>query len=210
MSAVRLATVGFVLAACAMVNALHTEPEWIPASSLAAVPFEVGPWYGRNDPPLDADVLAVLRADEYLLRTYARAEGPPVGLYVAFYASQQTGATIHSPLNCLPGSGWEPIERVRLRVTLPGGTAAFINRYIVQKGTDRQAVFYWFQSRGRVVASEYASRVRLVRDALTSGRGDGALVRVTVPLRGRADEANGAALRFIDTLYPVLTRHLPR
>jgi EpsI family protein len=210
MSGVRLGAVGVLMMLFAIGSALHgatTPPR--PESHLAAVPLRIDRWRGQNDPPLEEDVAAVLRADEYLLRTYGEAPGPPVGLYIAFYGSQQTGATIHSPLNCLPGTGWDPVERGRVNVTLPGGELATVNRYVVQKGLDRQAVFYWFQSRNRVVASEYTSKLFLVRDSMLSGRSDGAIVRLSVPLRGPAFDADRAALDFLGALYPVLTRYLP-
>ncbi len=40
----------------------------------------------------------------------------PVGLYVGYYASQRQGDTIHSPQNCLPGAGWQPVETRRRRL----------------------------------------------------------------------------------------------
>jgi EpsI family protein len=211
MSGARLGAVGVTLAVFGLLVTWHAQSlQALPSSTLAALPLSLGAWTGREDPPLEPGVADVLRADEYLMRTYRNRErsDPPVGLYVAFYASQQTGATIHSPLNCLPGAGWDPIERGRTTLALPGGRAV-VNRYIVQKGTDRQAVFYWFQSRGRVVASEYTSRLLLVRDAFTTGRGDGALVRLTVPIRDRAADADLAAARFAEQLQPALLRHLP-
>ncbi len=209
MSGARLGIVGTVLLACALLIAWQWQTvAAAPASSLAQLPTAIGGWVGRDDPPLDPGVTAVLRADEYLMRTYSQPAAPPVGLYVAFYASQQTGATIHSPLNCLPGAGWDPIDRGRVTLALPSGPAT-VNRDIVQKGTDRQAVFYWFQSRGRIVASEYTSRLLLVRDALTTGRGDGALVRITVPIRDRVGSAEDVATRFARELQPLLLRHLP-
>jgi EpsI family protein len=213
MSGRRLAAVGAILVVCAAASSWRSAAATLtPESSLAGLPYVIGSWEGRPDPPLEPDVEQVLGADEYVLRTYAATGdtgAPPVGLYVAFYASQQTGATIHSPLNCLPGAGWDPIERGRVDVPLRSGETVRVNRYVVQKGMDRQAVYYWFQSRGRVVASEYTSRLLLVRDALASGRGDGALVRLTVPMRDGDERADRAAREFLAAVYPALRRHLP-
>jgi EpsI family protein len=209
-SGVRFGAVGVLMIVFAIGSALRgatTPPP--PESHLADMPLRIDGWRGQNDPPMEDEVAAVLRADEYLLRTYAEPSGPVVGLYIAFYGSQQSGATIHSPLNCLPGTGWDPVERGRVNVTLPDGELATVNRYVVQKGLDRQAVFYWFQSRHRLVASEYTSKLLLVRDSVLSGRSDGAIVRLSVPLRSRAFDADRAALDFIGALYPVLTRYLP-
>ena len=53
----------------------------------------------------------MLGVDDYLSRAYYRADGAVVGLYMGYYGSQRQGDTIHSPLNCLPGAGWEPVSR---------------------------------------------------------------------------------------------------
>ena len=83
-----------------------------------------------------------------------------MGLYVGYYASQRQGQTMHSPMNCMPGSGWEPLRRDRVKVEVqgsqePGPRFAEINYVVVQKGLDRMLVFYWYQAHGRVIASEY-------------------------------------------------------
>ena len=52
-----------------------------------------------------------------------------------------------------------------------------MNRFIIQKGLDRQAVFYWYQGRSRVVASELANKAWLMLDAARLRRTDGGLVR---------------------------------
>ena len=89
-----------------------------------------------------------------------------------------------------------------------------MNRLVVEKGLDRQVVVYWYQGRGRVVASEYRSKVLTVLDAMRSNRTDAALVRVLSPIAGdgRAAEqaAEQAVVRFIQAAFPVLGRHLPQ
>jgi EpsI family protein len=178
-------------------------------SALESLPMVIGPWHGQRDPDIDPNLAAVLGADQYLLRSYAQGSADRVRLYVAFYATQRRGATMHSPLNCLPGSGWDQVERSYVDLQVPGRAPATINRYIVQKGSDREAVFYWFQSRGRVVASEYASKLYLLRDALMLGRNDAALVRVMTPLDARSPNAAATGLAFARDVYPLLENHLP-
>jgi EpsI family protein len=209
-TALRLTAAGVLMGAAALGCAWRVAGLTpAPNSTLAALPLEIDGWRGRSDPPLTAAVAAVLRADEYLLRTYIKEERVPVGMYVAFYRTQQSGATVHSPLNCLPGSGWDPVETGRVGFRLAAGSSAEVNRYIVQKGTNRQAVFYWFQSRARIVASEYTSKFLLARDAFMSGRSDGAIVRLSIPIGASSDAADRIALEFARLLYPLLVRHLP-
>ena len=177
------------------------------ATALNALPLQIADWRGQDGGRLDRDTESVLQADSYLLRTYSRGQ-LPVDLFVAYYATQRSGHTIHSPLNCLPGTGWEWVTRRRVRVPLESGREIEINANVARKNGQEDLVYDWDQSHGRVEASEFRNKILLVRDALTLHRSEGTLVRVTAPvLPGEAPaEAIGS---FIGALVPVLTRHLP-
>ena len=138
-------------------------------TTFATFPMTIGPWRAVVDPPLEKDILEVLGVDDYLSRVYYQPNGAAVGLYMGFYDSQRQGDTIHSPLNCLPGAGWEPVSEGRLQDhhnADGAGRDITVNRYVVQKGLDRQLVLYWYQGHGRVVASEYWSKAYLIHDAI--------------------------------------------
>jgi len=161
-------------------------------------------------------ILAILGVDDYLNRVYVSPERAGVALYVGYYNSQRQGDSIHSPMNCLPGAGWEPLSRsfVKIPVTVAGDTKEIdANRYVIQKGLDRQVVLYWYQSHGRTVASEYWSKFYLIRDALRLNRTDAALVRVIVPIvpnqDGAETTAETQATDFIGSMFPVLSNYLP-
>jgi EpsI family protein len=187
----------------------------------AAFPMEIAGWQAVVDPPMDEAVLTVLGVDDYLSRVYYRPDGAGVGVYMGFYGSQRQGDTIHSPLNCLPGAGWEPVSEGRRTITdvavttSPGAPRRDItvNRYIVQKGLDRQLVLYWYQSHGRVVASEYTSKLYLIHDAMRLNRTDGAMVRVIAPIAIGASDHGAAAEQlaeaFVRVMFPVLPAYLP-
>jgi EpsI family protein len=186
------------------VSAADLAPE---ASGLTALPLQIGDWRGRDLDRLDREIEATLQADNYLLRRYTR-DAAVVDLFIAYYATQRSGHTIHSPLNCLPGSGWEWVDRRREQLSVGSGRVIDINANVARKNGERDLVDYWYQSHGRAVASEYRNKLLLVQDALTLHRSDGALVRVTTPvLASTAPTADLAS--FIRTLYPILTRHLP-
>ena len=106
-----------------------------------------------------------------------------LGLYIGYFRSQRTGATIHSPKNCLPGAGWNPAQSSVYQLPLDDGRKVPINLYLIRKGLESEVVLYWYQSHGRVVASEYWGKFYLVYDALRLNRTDAALVRITVPVR---------------------------
>jgi EpsI family protein len=135
-----------------------------------------------------------------------------VSLYIGYYGSQRQGDTIHSPQNCLPGAGWQPVEGGRVPLDVDGRRVT-VNRYVIQKGLDRQVVLYWYQGRGRVVANEYANKLWLMLDAARLHRSDGALVRVVAPVLrspgGSLAAADDAAAAFTRTIFPRLPAHLP-
>jgi len=132
--------------------------------------------------PFDKEILDVLAVDDYINRIYETKSEPPVLLYIGYYRSQRTGQAIHSPKNCLPGSGWEPIQSGYTELHSPDGKVVPVNAYLIEKGLDREIVLYWYQSHGRVIASEYWGKFYMVRDALTMNRTDAALVRVVTPV----------------------------
>jgi len=161
--------------------------------SLKEFPAQIGSWdqLGR-ELRFDDETETILRADEYLARNF-RSHGHVVSLYVGYYATQRTGATYHSPLNCLPGSGWVMNEGGDISVTRPDGSSFKANRYVIQKGNERALVIYWYQGRGRSVANEYWDKMYTVFDSVARRRSDGALVRVIAPIETSTTEAEKLA-----------------
>ena len=203
----------FLLASVYITKAAR--PEIIPLKRpLAGVPLEIDKWMGQDTPDLDARAIAILAADDYLNRVYA-ADNELVGLYVGFYGTQRQGASIHSPLNCLPGAGWIPVERTLVSIPVSASEASVptqdikVNQILIEKGSSRQVVLYWYQSHGRVLANEYWGKFYMVLDAMRLNRTDGALVRVTSPVSISETTAQQAAITFVQTLFPLLSRYLP-
>ena len=185
----------------------HGEPVLL-SSPLSHFPLQFGPWHGR-EVPLDPDILKVAAVDDHLNRVYQTADGGAVGLYVGYYKSQQTGDAIHSPKNCLPGSGWQPVTAGRVDITLPNGTQAPVNLYVIEKGLDRQLVLYWYQSHGRIIASEYSAKFYMVRDAIRMNRTDSALVRIVTPFKQDRQQAQARATAFAEQMLAPLNGLIP-
>ncbi|CAN5884838.1 hypothetical protein BH24ACI4_BH24ACI4_11850 [soil metagenome] len=186
-----------------------TGPELTPPRlPLAAAPMTFGPWTGHDATPFADDVLDQLGVDDYIHRRYSTAGGAPVSVYVGYYASQRQGDTIHSPQNCLPGAGWRSVFADRATIPL-GSSEIPVNRFVIQKGLDRQAVFYWYHGRGRAVASEFANKGWLMLDAARLHRTDGGLVRLITPITETADAAFDNLAAFSTLLVPQLSEHLP-
>ena len=186
-----------------------------PREPFASFPLRVGTWQGHETERLDARTLEVLGADDYLSRFYRHSQGL-VGFFIGYYETQRQGDSMHSPLNCLPGAGWQPIDKSYLTIPVTdalGRTQEItVNRYVIEKGLDQQVVLYWYQSHGRVIANEYRSKVVMVYDAARLNRSDAALVRVTSPRLGSDNglhDAEERATKFVNTVFPMLEKFLP-
>ncbi len=182
------------------------------ARPLNQFPSQVGNWVMTEEDVLDAETESVLRADDYLNRTYTdRRDGGQANLYIAYFKTQQTGQTPHSPRNCLPGNGWVQDSARLTSLTVPGRSQPIpVNEYVVAKGPAKALVFYWYQSHGRVVASEYRAKVYTVVDSVRYHRSDTALVRVVVNIgpEGVAS-ARSIAVAFVQRCFPLLEQALP-
>ncbi len=144
----------------------------------------------------------------YLMRSYERDSTFGFSVYVGYYEQQTQGRTIHSPRNCLPGAGWEPLSMRDEKVVL-GGRTVQVRRYLLAKDKSRALVYYWYQGRGRVASSEYLVKWDLLRDAALTGRSEEALVRVVVPLTGSETRADSVAAAVAREVIPRLDRALP-
>lgn len=190
-------------------------------------------WKGR-ELGLDEKILDVLKLSDYMMRVYvpvvpqggeeSELSGVedqesqmttvgshlPVWLYVGFYQSQRTGATYHSPKNCLPGAGWQFMESDFITLIMPDQVRITVNKVLIQKGLEKQVILYWYHDRGRVIASEYWAKGYLVWDAMTKNRSDGSLVRISVPVRdATVQEAFDHGVRFLHDLWPPLLEYMP-
>jgi EpsI family protein len=186
----------------------HGEPI-IPRAPLRELPYTLGGWTGEEH-PLQERIVQAVSVSDYINRLYIDSSGRPIQLYVGYYASQRAGDTIHSPKNCLPGAGWEPIQSGYARIFLRDGQQIKVNEYVIQRDQKQQMVFYWYQGRGRIVASEYAGKFWMVRDAIFRNRTDGALVRLITPLSGGEEEARARLVHFAQVLSPNLDELIPK
>jgi EpsI family protein len=182
-------------------------------SQLSIFPARLANW-DSIEVAQDEKVLAVLGPGDFMERVYQDPNHklPDVDLFLAYFPSQRTGDTIHSPQHCLPGSGWNPEENVRVTLSLPGHDPFPANRYIIAKGGEHRLVLYWFWAHDRGVASEYWAKYYLIRDAIQTNRSDGSLVRFVTPmLPGETPEAaQQRILPFTSAVVPILNDYIPR
>jgi EpsI family protein len=173
-------------------------------------PAQLGTWRQTGaDLRFDEETEKILRADDYLSRNFV-SDGRMASFYVGYYATQRNGATYHSPLNCLPGSGWVMSDAARITIVPAGGGASFeANRYVVTNGKDRALMVYWYQGRGRALSSEYWGKFYTVLDSVRRRRSDGAMVRVMVPVGNSQEEAQKTAIELASEAAAQLTTFVP-
>jgi EpsI family protein len=202
-------TVAILCGAFALLHTVsHGEPV-VAHAPLEELPYTLGPWSGEEH-PLQERIVQAVSVSDYTNRLYFEPQAPPVQLYIGYYASQRTGDTIHSPKNCLPGAGWDPVRSGYAAVRLGSGQQILVNEYVIQQDQKLQMVFYWYQGRGRVVASEYAGKLWMVTDAILRNRTDGALVRLITPMNDGEEPARARLVRFTEVLFPYLNELLPQ
>jgi len=212
-SGLRLGIAAGLIALTAILLQARSRTEIFPPRlPLQSFPMQLGPWKGV-DRPLEKEILDVLGPGEFIVRDYYTADSfAPTNLYIAYFPSQRTGDTIHSPKNCLPAAGWTPVENSQITLALPGHSPFPANRYVISRAGARKLVLYWYWAHDRGVVSEYWAKFYLVKDAIRLNRSDGALVRITTDmLPGETPEAaEQRLLPFISTVFPLLNRYIPQ
>jgi len=204
-----------VLAAVAVLS--FALPQRVEASAERSTffqfPMQLGAWKGAPS-RLSRVELDALRLDDYILANYADDQRRLVNFYVAYYDSQRKGESAHSPRSCIPGGGWEIADLTQREVAdvQVAGRRLRVNRVVIQKGDDRELVYYWFQQRSRVITSEYLVKWYLFWDSLTRNRTDGALVRLlTYVGPGQSiEQADAQLVAFAAAASPALDRFIPR
>jgi EpsI family protein len=175
-----------------------------PPAVVTDLPYQLGSWRGAEGVPIDAETAREIGADRLVNRDYMQATGAQASLYVAYYAQQRPGVSIHSPMLCLPGTGWDVLSNTTIDVT-SGGRGGAVRRMVARKDAATVLILYWYAIHGRMVANEAMSRAMLLADRVRLGRNDAALVRVVVPIGdGGEAVAERQGLRFVDAVVPYL------
>lgn len=207
---IQVLTLALVVQTILFYTAAHGEK--IPlAKPLDDFPSQIGPWTLQQTGVVEPEVRDVLKADDLMTRWYVDPALGGADLFVAYFKTQRTGQSPHSPKNCLPGSGWSPSVTGYIDVNIPSRDETIrINKYIVTKGDSKDVVLYWYQAQNRVIADEFAAKFYLVTDSIRYHRSDTALVRVVVPVQGVSEaDAVARGVAFVQVVYPELKAFLP-
>jgi len=149
------------------------------AQPLETISRQIAGLDALDNPPLADDVLLQLRPTSYLSRKYLSGD-TKADLFIAYYAMQRPGESMHSPKHCLPGAGWDIWDQGTLEIPV-NGRKFKVNRQFISREGVRMVVLYWYQSKERIVASEYSGKILLARDALLQNSTAASIVRIIVP-----------------------------
>lgn len=195
-----------------------------PSTPLDDFPVMVGNLSSVNM-PIDPEALAILGQGIFLNRIFTPARpdtdstrplpgseaSGPVGLFVAYFPTQRTGQSIHSPQNCLPGAGWTFESSGTTELTDSSGHKSQVGDYVIVNGDQRAEVLYWYQSHGRAIASDYRAKLFMLVDSIRYSRSDAALVRIVTPIQSteQRQNAHDRAVGFAQRLIPMLPAYIP-
>jgi len=193
-------------------NFIHKTEDVNLQKPLSSFPTRIAGWVGKAD-RFDDEIYKVLGVDDSFLANYQTADGRQVNLYIGFYESQRQGEIIHSPKNCMPGAGWNIVDVSNTTLipsdkTNPRGIK--VNQFVLQNGTQKSVVLYWFHSRGRIITSEYMQKIYLVLDSIMYHRTDGSFIRLmsTVSEDG-VEETKQRLKNFAESIFPTLQEFIP-
>src|ERR1700731_60315 len=178
-----------------------------PQRPLREFPSAIG-FSHSEDRPYEIQVVHAIGADDYINRVYL-GSAPPIELYIGYYKDQRSGDRIHSPKNCLPGSGWEPVHSARVQIGSVGGAPVLVNGYLVAQGARRAMVLYWYQSHGRIVASEYWATFWMVAAPVKRKTSDGAMIPIWTTAADGEATAQASAVDSARRVYPQVSKFLP-
>ena len=179
--------------------------------SLSHFPVKIGDWQGTTS-RFSEKVYEILGVDDSVLINYYNDDHDEIQLYIGYYQSQRQGDIIHSPKHCMPGSGWDIIETSLIPLSLKNqnGETIRVIKLILKKDFQLQAALYWFNSRGRVINSEYTQKMYLVWDSIIKHRTDGSLVRLLSPITDQNEKKTIKRLKqFAEQIIPILNEFIP-
>ena len=205
------ATLLFLLAASTLPWILEKPVENAPRrESFLSFPLNLDGWSGHPE-IMKQEYQDKLKLDDYLLANFDDGQGESINYYVAYYASQSKGRSIHSPRSCLPGGGWIVTNLPSHEINVYGSRTAKVARVLIQQGDFKQLVYFWTQQRGRILNNEYAIKWYLFWDGLMQHRTDGALIRMTTQISDTEDlyQADARLTRFAESVAPLNSRFVP-
>jgi len=207
-NALRYLAVTALMAAAAVYLNFHQDRPTPLSRPLADFPIQVGEWRMVKNVQFDDKSLEVLRPTDYMSRRYQRADGATVDLYVGYHDGASEAGPLHSPRNCLPGSGWYEVSSKPVRIALDSAQQDAVEA-IYRHGGRTELFLYWFEVGGKSVVNEYALKVKEVLHSVQNRRRDTCFIRISTPVTAEQPQAASMTENFLKAVKPALTEYLP-
>lgn len=170
------------------------------------IPLTDGDWVGQVR-ELSKEESDILRANRTYSATFRTPTSTEIDLFIAYFTSQKYGSSIHSPRNCLPGSGWT-ISSIKKSPWTIDNRGFILNKMTIWREGQRYMVYYWYLTRNGEIDSEMGLKFDLIKNSLVGKATDGALIRVTAPLGGGLND-NPDIQDFLKKFEKVIYSSLP-
>jgi EpsI family protein len=172
-------------------------------------PVNYQQWHMVSQPLISADALEVLKPTAYLSREYICDMGVPVNMYIGYHGGGRAGGGIHSPKNCMLGSGWREEPEKQIEINVSGGKLS-VNKAVYQNGSMKQLLLYWYIVKGMPITSEYSRKAYEIMNSALYRRTDAAFIRISMTYEGDERPALASGIKFINDFYPLITEYLPK
>lgn len=201
--------VGLLLIASGCYLNLHSDIAVPINKPFEQFPETVAGWRMTGESTLSDNVQKVLKATDVLFRQYVSSEGRPVNLYVGYHGGGKGSGEIHSPKQCLPGSGWFEVSTKRMQLDVSGKKINLVQA-IYQKGENKELFLYWFAVKDKTLNDEYSLKIAEITNSMLYRRRDAAFVRISIPFDTDELGALESGERFIKDFFPVIQIYLPK
>lgn len=175
---------------------------------LAEIPTSLGEWTMIGQSRFDQNVLAKLKPTDYLYRVYRDQVGNRTTLYLGYHAGGPDSGPIHSPKQCLPGSGWFELSEVKRTIHAVGQELPVVQA-VYQNEEQKELFIYFFQVKGRILVDEYSLKLAEITNSILYNRRDSAFIRISVPYTDEMTNAAAVGERFLAEIYPYIAAALP-
>ena len=177
--------------------------------SFALFPQTAEGWKMVGQSRFDERTLEVLKPTDYLSREYSSDDGESVGLYVGYHDGGPKSGPIHSPRQCLPGSGWNRIKDEVRALDIGDRKVSYVSA-VYEKDTAKQLFLYWFQVKGDILTDEYALKLMQLKNSVMSNQRDSAFIRLALSVTENEEQSILTGEQFIRSFFPAISHALPQ
>ena len=168
-------------------------------------PKKIAEWKSTENQIMDPKVARILHVDDYIWRRYKNEKGEILDVYISYFSYVDRIKTYHSPLNCMPGSGWNIYKVESVPIYLSKNKKVNVSCLFLKKGSNVLKAIYWYQCRSRILDSEIKERIYRIADSVLKRRTDGAFIRIICLTNGVSkEELSRFCVNVIKILYKIL------